>query len=192
MYTTRCVSRGKIRGAIYLDIGAGPEGTTGQEANKEERIHFDSREDWTRWWRGQHTKKVQGPTPHLQIASPPRVLSLPTSGRAALKADGPCATPPIVQNAAEKVKPSFWQSRPDKENNMLKESIQHPLSDLSANLSFLHDRSPPLEEKKKTEIPIYKYSPFSPVDSRSYATWTGRENETTSTGQLAETVLLLL
>ena len=48
VYTTRCVSRGKIRGAIYLDIGAGPEGTTGQEANKEERIHFDSREDWTR------------------------------------------------------------------------------------------------------------------------------------------------
>ena len=55
-----------------------------------------------------HKKKVQGPTPHLQIAPPPsRVLSLPTSGRAALKADGPCATPPIVQNAAEKVKPSF-------------------------------------------------------------------------------------
>ena len=113
------------------------------------------------------THKKRYKVQRLTYKSPPpsRVLSLPTSGRAALKADGPCATPPIVQNAAEKVKPSFWQSRPDKENNMLKEGIQHPLSDLSANLSFLHDRSPPLEEKKKTEIPIYKYSPFSPVDS---------------------------
>ena len=102
-----------------------------------------------------HKKRYKVQRLTYKSPPPPRVLSLPTSGRAALKADGPCATPPIVQNAAEKVKPSFWQSRPDKENNMLKEGIQHPLSDLSANLSFLHDRSPPLEEKKKQK---YQYT----------------------------------